>query len=66
MPYFSELPQNPNFPELEHEIMTWWEQNDILNKYLHRNDKSEKTFSFVDGPITANAPMGVIMPAVVH
>ncbi len=59
MPYFSELPQNPNFPELEKEIMQWWEQNDILNKYLHRNDKSDKTFSFIDGPITANAPMGV-------
>jgi isoleucyl-tRNA synthetase len=59
MPYFSDLPQNPNFPELENEIMTWWEQNDILNKYLHRNDQSEKTFSFIDGPITANAPMGV-------
>ncbi|MFA7301035.1 MAG: isoleucine--tRNA ligase [Candidatus Shapirobacteria bacterium] len=59
MSYFSELPQNPDFPQLEKEIMQWWEQNDILNKYLHRNDQSEKTFSFIDGPITANAPMGV-------
>lgn len=59
MQYFKDLPQNPNFPELEKEIMEWWEQNDILNKYLHRNDKSEKIFSFIDGPITANAPMGV-------
>jgi len=59
MPYFSELPQNPNFPQLENEIMDWWEKNDILNKYLHRNDSSPKTFSFIDGPITANAPMGV-------
>lgn len=59
MPHFTELPQNPDFPKLEHEIMTWWEQNDILNKYLHRNDNSNKTFSFIDGPITANAPMGV-------
>ena len=59
MSYFSELPQNPNFPELEHEILSWWKENDILNKYLHRNDNSNKTFSFIDGPITANAPMGV-------
>jgi len=59
MQFFTELPQNPNFPQLEKEISLWWEQNDILNKYLHRNDKSEKTFSFIDGPITANAPMGV-------
>ncbi|PJE67044.1 isoleucine--tRNA ligase, partial [Candidatus Shapirobacteria bacterium CG10_big_fil_rev_8_21_14_0_10_36_6] len=59
MSFFTELPQNPNFPQLEKEIMDWWTQNDILNKYLHRNDKSEKTFSFIDGPITANNPMGV-------
>lgn len=59
MQFFTELPQNPDFPQLEKEIMGWWEQNDILNKYLHRNHKSERTFSFIDGPITANAPMGV-------
>lgn len=59
MQYFKDLPQNPNFSELEKEIMDWWEQNDILNKYLHRNDNSDKQFSFIDGPITANAPMGV-------
>jgi len=59
MSFFTELPQNPNFPQLEKEIMDWWTQNDILNKYLHRNDKSTKTFSFIDGPITANNPMGV-------
>ena len=57
--YFSELPSQPNFPELEIAIMAWWQENDILNKYLHKNDASAKTFSFIDGPITANAPMGV-------
>ena len=31
----------------------------LTEKYLHRNDKSDKRFSFLDGPITANNPMGV-------
>lgn len=57
--YFSDLPSQPNFPELEMDILNWWKENDILNKYLHQNDKSEKVFSFIDGPITANGPMGV-------
>ena len=28
-------------------------------QYLHRNDASERRWSFIDGPITANNPMGV-------
>ncbi|MBP9817803.1 isoleucine--tRNA ligase [Candidatus Shapirobacteria bacterium] len=57
--YFPELPNQPNFPELETTILNWWYQNDIVSKYLHQNDQSDKTFSFIDGPITANGPMGV-------
>lgn len=30
-----------------------------MTKYLHRNDSSPKRYSFLDGPITANNPMGV-------
>lgn len=59
MSYFKELPNTPDFPQQEKEILNWWQQNDILNKYLHKNDASTETFSFIDGPITANAPMGV-------
>lgn len=59
MAYFKELPNTPNFPEQEKEILAWWQEHDILNQYLHRNDSSEKIFSFIDGPITANNPMGV-------
>ncbi|HEX8924126.1 MAG TPA: class I tRNA ligase family protein, partial [Patescibacteria group bacterium] len=57
--YFKELPQNPNFPELETQILNWWYQTDLVSQYLHKNDDSPKTFSFIDGPITANNPMGV-------
>lgn len=59
MPYFKDLPQTPNFPELEKATMDWWYKNDVVNQYLHKNDGSQETFSFIDGPITANAPMGV-------
>jgi isoleucyl-tRNA synthetase len=59
MSYFDNLPSNPNFPQMEEDILTFWEQHDYVQKYLHRNDDSKKTFSFIDGPITANNPMGV-------
>ena len=59
MSYFKDLPQTPNFPELEKATVEWWYKNDLVNQYLHKNDNSKETFSFIDGPITANAPMGV-------
>ena len=59
MSFFKDLPQNPNFPEMELEILKWWQENDTVFKYLHKNDQSKKVFSFIDGPITANGPMGV-------
>ncbi|MFW6110011.1 MAG: class I tRNA ligase family protein [Patescibacteria group bacterium] len=48
-----------DFKDLEHQIMNFWKDNNILSKYLHRNDAKEEKFSFLDGPITANNPMGV-------
>lgn len=59
MTFFKNLPSLPDFPELEQQIMTWWYQNDLVDQYLHKNDESQEVFSFIDGPITANAPMGV-------
>jgi len=46
-------------PALEQEIVRFWEANDIVRKYLQRNENSEDRWSFIDGPITANGPMGV-------
>lgn len=48
-----------DFPALEKEILEYWQKNGIFEKYLKRNEASEKKFSFLDGPITANNPMGV-------
>ncbi|MFZ5845180.1 MAG: isoleucine--tRNA ligase [Patescibacteria group bacterium] len=48
-----------NFPEMEKRILALWYERGIVAKYLHRNDAAKKRFSFFDGPITANNPMGV-------
>ena len=44
--------------ELEINILKFWGKNKIFQKLVEKN-KNGKTFSFLDGPITANNPMGV-------
>ena len=56
---FKPVSSKVDFPALEREVLAWWEQEGIVEKYLKRNDSSDKNFSFIDGPITANNPMGV-------
>ena len=56
---FKPVTPNVNFPEMEKKILEGWYSSGLVDRYLHRNDKSEKRFSFLDGPITANNPMGV-------
>ena len=46
-------------PALEREVIARWRERDTMARYLARNNGSERRFSFVDGPITANNPMGV-------
>lgn len=48
-----------NFPAIEESLLSEWQKKGIYKKYLLRNKASKKIFSFVDGPITANNPMGV-------
>jgi len=48
-----------DYPALENAIQRWWDEQGILRQYTRRNDHSDKQFSFLDGPITANNPMGV-------
>lgn len=50
---------NENFPEMEKKWLKHWYQKGIVKKYLSKNKNSKKYFSFQDGPITANNPMGV-------
>lgn len=55
------LPVNPSpdFPAMERELLADWHAHGIVKKYLTKNANSTKRFSFLDGPITANNPMGV-------
>lgn len=47
-----------NFPEIENKILKFWENNKIFEKLCKKNQKKTR-WSFLDGPITANNPMGV-------
>ncbi len=54
-----EVKANVDFVQMEKDIMNLWNEKSIVKKYLEKNNKSKKNFSFIDGPITANNPMGV-------
>ena len=44
---------------VEREQIAAWRQRRTMERYLVRNEQSSRRFSFLDGPITANNPMGV-------
>jgi len=44
--------------ETEKQILEFWKKNKIFEK-LRRKNTGKKRWSFIDGPITANNPMGV-------
>ena len=50
---FQPLPKVPDHPAVEEEVLAWWEAEDIFGKLRARN-AGGPTFSFVDGPVTAN------------
>ncbi len=56
---FKPVPTKVDFPAMERDRLRWWEEQDMIGKYLRRNAASAKKWSFIDGPITANNPMGV-------
>src|SRR3990170_3097343 len=58
-PFFEPLSPSVDFPKLEEELLKEWNKKGIVKKYLEKNKSSKKIFSFLDGPITANNPMGV-------
>ena len=55
---FKTVKNQINFIDLEHDILKFWKENDTFQKLVSKN-KGNKTWSFMDGPITANNPMGV-------
>jgi len=56
---FKAVSPNVDFVAIEKRLLGWWYESGVVNKYLHKNDSSKTKFSFLDGPITANNPMGV-------
>src|SRR5690349_16698391 len=55
---FEPLPPVPDHPGLEREILARWDEEQTFQRLREQNRGNER-FSFIDGPITANNPMGV-------
>jgi len=55
---FKEVEPTVDFPKLEQRILKFWKETDAFKKRVDMN-RGRKRWSFMDGPITANNPMGV-------
>ncbi len=55
---FNEVPADVNFPEQERDVMKFWDETNAFQK-MKAIHKGQPHWSFIDGPITANNPMGV-------
>jgi len=55
---FEPVPTQPNLIPGEHDVLAFWAENDTFNKLRAKNAHGP-AWSFLDGPITANNPMGV-------
>ncbi|MDE2701813.1 MAG: isoleucine--tRNA ligase [Chloroflexota bacterium] len=55
---FKRPPAQPDLPAIEESILGFWEKNGIFEK-LRAKNRGGPRHSFIDGPITANNPMGV-------
>jgi isoleucyl-tRNA synthetase len=56
---FKPVSSKLDLPALELEQIEVWREGRTMARYLARNAASERRWSFLDGPITANNPMGV-------
>ena len=55
---YNKVKLDVNFPELEQRILALWNSTNAF-KILRTINKNRKHWSFIDGPLTANNPMGV-------
>src|SRR3712207_2778367 len=55
---FDEVDKQVDFPAQEREILKFWDEINASEKLRPRN-RGKPRWSFLDGPITANNPMGV-------
>jgi isoleucyl-tRNA synthetase len=57
-PVFQPLAPVPDHPGLEREVLQRWEEERTFER-LREQNRGNPRWSFIDGPITANNPMGV-------
>jgi isoleucyl-tRNA synthetase len=55
---FEKVEQSVDFPALENEVLAYWERIGAFEA-LRAKNRGGPRWSFLDGPITANNPMGV-------
>ena len=54
---FKNVPNTVDFVAQEHQVLDFWRTNDVFHKLKKLRENSPR-WSFIDGPITANNPMG--------
>jgi len=55
---YQSIPKIPDLPAIERRILEFWTERQVFKRLRERNAGGEP-WSFLDGPITANNPMGV-------
>ena len=55
---FRDVPNKVDFPAQERALLEFWKKNNAFGKMVAIHEK-DSPWSFIDGPITANNPMGV-------
>src|SRR5512146_3596191 len=55
---YKPVPKAPDFPQIERRLLRFWQEKQIFDK-LRAQTSAGPHWSFLDGPITANNPMGV-------
>ncbi|NOT01803.1 MAG: isoleucine--tRNA ligase [Phycisphaerales bacterium] len=55
---FEKVDAKPDFPAMERDVLKFWEETRAFETLREKNRGGPK-WSFLDGPITANNPMGV-------
>ncbi len=58
MAQFKPVTSQPDWPALEREVLAFWRETDAFQKRIQLNQDGPR-WRFLDGPITANNPMGV-------
>ncbi len=59
---FKNVSNKADFVQMEMDILKFWQETDAFNELRRLRAETEAEcgiFSFLDGPITANNPMGV-------